>query len=254
MVPCHVQKSVKQPSRDRSQHNSRQIKAILGQGSEIKKKPDQVRSESEEEQFKRALKAPSEWRRAGHSEDAIKRHRIRTGTNMSRYQVENPHRALSPEDYIARARSSSLNPVIYPDWWGCGEDENAFQDVRRKRKIKVSPAKARVNPNLSRYVEDSLDARLRKVAAKHKKEDLNCNNYQTMQSSPGKCYPCEPCDPCDYPRSKRAAPAPPSHNAYMYNMKKSSVSPIRSHVAGASNVPMTFNCAPDHFDNRHRRQ
>ena len=85
--------------------------------------------------------------------------------------MDNPH-AKSQN----RARSSSLNPNVYPSWWG---DENeidpAYYHHRRnipKRLKSADPLKAKINRNVARHAEDNLDKRLRQV---HEDSNRNLN-------------------------------------------------------------------------------
>lgn len=65
-------------------------------------------------------KAPSNWRRGDSSESLSK-----LKPRDTRYQVDNPHIGVKKFD---RARSSTINRVIYPDWW-CESD----QEQNRKK-------------------------------------------------------------------------------------------------------------------------
>ena len=103
-----------------------------------------------------AAKAPSGWRRDG-SLDSLHR------AAQHRYQVDNPHsrKAVSQE----RARSTSINRVVYPAWWGENSDQ---EDQPRRHKVakRLKSAdinKAKINKNIARHCEDTLDKRLREV-------------------------------------------------------------------------------------------
>jgi hypothetical protein len=64
----------------------------------------------------------------------------------------------------ARPRSSSLNRVVYPDWWG--EQTVDLYDSAKYKKGRLSSCnqiKAKINKNVARHCEDNLDIRLRKV-------------------------------------------------------------------------------------------
>lgn len=59
--------------------------------------------------------------------------------------------------------------IVYPDWWE-GKDEIERQEQKRQQILAedprrvysiANPVKVKVNRNLERYAEDSLDARLR---------------------------------------------------------------------------------------------
>lgn len=74
-------------------------------------------------------KAPSSWRRDDSGEPGSMpraSHRARGAAGLERFQVENPH---CPKG-MPRARSTSLNPIIYPDWWGHEYDATAAHDDR----------------------------------------------------------------------------------------------------------------------------
>ena len=68
---------------------------------------------------------------------------------------------------MPRARSTSLNPVIYPDWWGHEEETTDCHGQRYirvpKRLASADPAKAKINRAVHRHAEDDLDRRLRRV-------------------------------------------------------------------------------------------
>ena len=74
-----------------------------------------------------------------------------------------------------RARSRSINPKIYPEWWG--EEPEAESPAKHTQHFKVpkrlrsaDPCKAKINKAIKRHCEDSLDKRLRMVY-EHKEED-----------------------------------------------------------------------------------
>lgn len=98
------------------------------------------------------------------------------------------------QDNLDKAEEESLNMAIelqnknvaYPDWWAGKEDierEQRAQNERAKN-FKPSQAKAKVNKNLQRYAEDSLDARLREVRqqTEPQMEIENCNTSNMMSS------------------------------------------------------------------------
>jgi hypothetical protein len=67
-----------------------------------------------------------------------------------------------------RARSRSINPKIYPEWWG-EEPEEESPDLKNrgpKRLKSADPSKAKINKAIKRHCEDSLDKRLRMVYEK----------------------------------------------------------------------------------------
>ena len=74
--------------------------------------------------------------------------------------VDNPHEGEK------RARSTSLNPVIYPEWWGQDEEIDPSYYRRDKKNIpkRLKSAdihKAGYNRHVARHCEDTLDRRLR---------------------------------------------------------------------------------------------
>ena len=76
-----------------------------------------------------------------------------------------------------RARSTSLNPVIYPQWWGEDNEVDAAYYRRDRQHIpkrlkSADGFKARVYKPVAKHLEDTLDRRLRKV---HE----NNNQYQS---------------------------------------------------------------------------
>jgi len=104
-------------------------------------------------------KAPSSWRREGSEEVPC---RIPRNGSQNRFQIDNPH--ISEK----RARSTSLNPVIYPTWWG-NEDEIDPAYYRRdrqhipKRLKSADVGKAKVFKPIAKHCEDTIDRRLRQV-------------------------------------------------------------------------------------------
>ena len=78
--------------------------------------------------------------------------------------MENPHEFQGKR----AARSTSLNPVIYPQWWG--EDQEIDSGYYRRNKkhipkrLKSADAyKAKVYRPTAKHYEDTLDRRLRQV-------------------------------------------------------------------------------------------
>ena len=103
-------------------------------------------------------KAPSSWRREGSEEPPSC---VPRNGSQTRFQVENPH---SPK--AKRARSTSLNPVIYPAWWG--EDHEVDAEYYRrdrshipKRLKSADVNKIHVYKPVAKHCEDTLDRRLR---------------------------------------------------------------------------------------------
>ena len=73
-----------------------------------------------------------------------------------------------------RARSTSLNPVVYPQWWG--EDKEVDPAYYRRNKAHIPKRlksadihKAKVYRNVAKHCEDTLDRRLRQV---HEQDDI----------------------------------------------------------------------------------
>jgi len=87
---------------------------------------------------------------------------------------------------MPRARSTSLNPIIYPDWWGHEYDATAANDDRTyikapKRLRSEDPCKAHIiNKNVRKHMEDSLDKRLRHVY------DKNTSSFLLVNASSSK--------------------------------------------------------------------
>jgi hypothetical protein len=97
--------------------------------------------------------------------------RVCSGT---RFQVDNPHEKRS-----ARARSTSINPVVYPEWWGEAQEIDSGYYKKRnnipKRLKSADIRKAKINKYVARHCEDTLDRRLRKVHETH-----HCENPQII--------------------------------------------------------------------------
>jgi hypothetical protein len=66
-----------------------------------------------------------------------------------------------------KPRSSSLNPLIYPTWWGNDADDFDKAIIRKERSlVNVQNAVKRVYPGVPRYPnkkEDSLERRMREA-------------------------------------------------------------------------------------------
>jgi hypothetical protein len=66
-----------------------------------------------------------------------------------------------------KPRSSSLNPLIYPTWWGNDADDFDKAIIRKERsQINIQNAVKRVKPGAPRYPnkkEDSLERRMREA-------------------------------------------------------------------------------------------
>lgn len=126
-------------------------------------------------------KAPSAWRR-GESADSVmyprhpnsnnkvsrNGHELNSSQNSrQRYGVENPH--TKPRISYDRPHSHSINRTVYPDWWGCDQvqdQENQYRQNRQREIKRLKSAdvhKAKINKNIARHCEDSLDKRLREV-------------------------------------------------------------------------------------------
>jgi len=140
-------------------------------------------------------KAPSSWRRDGSEEPP------RTNGSQTRFQVDNPHQPKSD-----RARSRSVNPRVYPEWWG-EEDASPNRSGKfkcPKRLKSADPCKAKINKAIKRHCEDSLDKRLRMV-------------YEADYDTPAQANPVH--------RQQ------PNAHCYAYT-KQQNVSPIRTALPG----------------------
>ena len=106
-------------------------------------------------------KAPSSWRRDGSEEPGD---RVPRNGSQGRFQLDNPH--LGAEK---RARSTSINPVVYPSWWGEADEVDPSYYRRRdhqhipKRLLSAEAHKGKVYKPMAKHCEDTLDRRLRQV-------------------------------------------------------------------------------------------
>ena len=73
------------------------------------------------------------------------------------------------EESALNALENQNKRIVYPDWWE-GKDELEREEQRRQQLLVedprrvysiANPVKGKVNRNLERFAEDSLDARLR---------------------------------------------------------------------------------------------
>ena len=162
-------------------------------------------------------KAPSSWRREGSEEAPC---RVPRNGSQSRFQVENPH-----EPKEKRARSTSLNPVIYPQWWGEDHEVDAFYYRRNKNHIpkRLKSAdihKAKVYKPVAKHCEDTLDRRLRQVHEDQQPEIARVA-YRYPQDSSGQN------DSMQEPIFRTG------DSSYAYT-QMNNVSPIRPHIQGQS--------------------
>lgn len=153
-------------------------------------------------------KASSTWRR-GDSESANTVSRER---EQKRYQIDNPH---APKE--ERARSNSINRIVYPTWWCADDDQEGEQKTAKpiKRLRSADPAKARINKYVARHTEDSLDKRLRAVQEEFKYAESDLANQRRQQKDVSYAY-----------------------------TKQSDCAPVRQAHPGHSNIPMSYSSAP----------
>ena len=186
-------------------------------------------------------KAPSSWRREGSEEVPC---RIPRNGSQTRFQVDNPHGFQEK-----RARSTSLNPVIYPVWWGEEHEIDADYYRRDRRHIpkRLKSAeighKAKVYRPVAKHCEDTLDRRLRQVHEDVRKDQ----NLQPVAYRYGEESGVNTSD-----SMHQLAPNGKFNNSYAYTAMNN-VSPIRAPIHGQSNVPMTYDGPPTHSEvNRNR--
>lgn len=100
-------------------------------------------------------KAPSDWREPSRSPSSKRSSpEAHVVERKSRFVVDNPHQNRE-------ARSASLNPRIYPEWWG---EEDEIQRLASKERTGYHPARKGQKDRA-----DSLDQRL-EHARQHKKK------------------------------------------------------------------------------------
>ena len=130
---------------------------------------------------------------------------------------------------MPRARSTSLNPVIYPDWWGHEDDGQAMYGRKRvpKRLKSADPARAKVYRAINRHAEDTLDKRLRNVYD-------GKENYYVKE---------------DGYYSSGKAQRHMMQDSYAYT-RPTNVSPIRPARPGDSNIPMSYKGPPNEAEMR----
>ena len=86
---------------------------------------------------------------------------------------------------VKRSRSTSINPVVYPSWWGQEEEVDPFYYRRDRKNIpkRLKSAdihKAKVHRNVARHCEDTLDRRLRQV---HERPNVQAVAYRYPNNS-----------------------------------------------------------------------
>lgn len=101
------------------------------------------------------------------------------------------------EESALNALEHQNQRMVYPDWWE-GKDEIENEGVRKqqmlnedpRRVFKVAnPVKVKVNRNLQRYAEDSLDARLRQVRDDVETRAVHDDMIYVQQQHPGYRHP-----------------------------------------------------------------
>lgn len=87
--------------------------------------------------------------------------------------------------------------IVYPDWWE-GKAEIEHDEIRKQQMLAedprrvfnvANPVKVKVNRNLQRYAEDSLDARLRQVRDDVQTRTVHDDMIYVQQQHPGYGYP-----------------------------------------------------------------
>lgn len=61
-----------------------------------------------------------------------------------------------------KPRSASLNPMIYPQWWG-NDNEEFDQAILRKERSQVNVTRVQVPSRNRKAMEDSLEKRLQEA-------------------------------------------------------------------------------------------
>ena len=75
-----------------------------------------------------------------------------------------------------RPKSTSVNRVVYPDWWGEEDKDEATKLNQVAKRLKSADInKAKINKNIARHCEDNLDKRLRQVEEEVKLYNLAQN-------------------------------------------------------------------------------
>ena len=87
--------------------------------------------------------------------------RVPRNGSQGRFQIDNPH-----EQEEKRARSTSINPVVYPSWWGEAQEVDPTYYRRNSqhipKRLKSAEAyKGKVYKSVAKHCEDTLDRRLR---------------------------------------------------------------------------------------------
>ena len=172
-------------------------------------------------------KAPSSWRREGSEEPAS---RVPRSGSQKRFQIDNPHDCVPIDG--KRARSTSLNPVVYPQWWG--EDQEVDPAYYRRDRAHIPKRlksadihKAKVYRNVAKHCEDTLDRRLRQV---HEHDD----DYEEVEPVAFRG---------EQQQLSQHGSVPKMNGSYHYT-NMANVSPIRPGIAGQNNIPMTYQGPP----------
>jgi len=168
-----------------------------------------------------AQKAPSQWRRGGDEEPMKREHLLMIASG--------------------KPRSSSLNPLIYPSWWG--DDVKEFKKAINMRRDR-SQAVASKTAKRGKSKEDSLERRLREARDRKRQQDIQPPQVLHAVPQRGGVFNSNRTagglNPSTFISSETGRTA--SSPSYGYTSAKNApkYSPIRNARPGANNIPMSY--------------
>ncbi len=132
-----------------------------------------------------------------------------------------------------KPRCSSLNPLIYPSWWG--DDAKDFKKaILRKEKSQVTTNVRRVNVPQKRTKEDSLERRMRE-ARQQAAQDVQ---PPMVMQAPRQQYNRNHLPHNNYISSTSDGSTP--NYGYTSNKAAPKYSPLRNGRPGSNNIPMSY--------------
>ncbi|CDW80525.1 UNKNOWN [Stylonychia lemnae] len=188
-----------------------------------KEKPQDIAQSQNQSNKPIASKPPSTWRNGSTQRPE--------GQQRGRQQQSQTQEI---DIFHAKPRAASLNPLIYPSWWG--QDDDFDQEIRRDRSNDAVKRNARQQKvenkreNPRQQQEDTLERKLRE--AQENKKKLQSSNQNKTRNN--KIQQSSNLD-LSYRRNDNA----PNY-AYTSNKNVPKYSPIRNPVPGANNIPMSY--------------
>eukprot|EP00347_Sterkiella_histriomuscorum_P024224 403331881 len=199
-----------------------------------------LQNNNHEQQMHKAVRPPSTWRQTQAGNGTHGGGSVKPPENRhSRFQQD--EQPIGGDLQQQRPRAASLNPLIYPSWWGEDSDfeveikkRERSNDVIARRKGNKTDRQVEVNQprqNLSHIRnEDTLERKLRE-AQDNKKKLLQQQQFTGSRNGP---IPVN-----SFKTQPHRQDASPSY-AYTSNKNAPKYSPLRNPNPGANNIPMSY--------------